>query len=304
MSSYKITVAASTNIGGSTMKENQDRFYIDQERGIFAVLDGHGSQGGMIAQAVVDSFTASTNKADLFEDAALALKQKPDLQDGGATATVLTINEEANLIVVSAVGDSDARIWLPENRGEQNGYPLNSDHSPASEEEYRRILKEAPVKGAQFLYDGHPSVGPSKDIFVHDPDRDNRIMKNISGNYHNTVRKDWAAYLVMPGKVGRIAVTRAFGNHDKQPYGLTYQPTTDIWQLPSPGETLSIVIASDGFWDVVQYEAVGVILRQPDLIGNAEAAVAALMTFGLAEGSKHFGSTADNITVMVLYVTG
>jgi serine/threonine protein phosphatase PrpC len=187
-------------------------------------------------------------------------------------------------------------------RGEQDGYPLNVDHSATSESERNRIMADAIVKGVRFLYDGYATVGPAKDIYSHDIES-GEIIKDPKGVYHNTVRGEWASYLKRPSGV-QLAVTRTFGDFGMQPYGVTSLPTTEIWPLPQPGETLSIVIASDGFWDCVHYEAVGDLVRRPDLLGNAEAAAEVLMDYGLAKGKESFGSSSDNIAVMVLYFKG
>ena len=303
-----LSVAARSQAGGPK-KANQDRFYINKEKAIFAVLDGHGSQGGLFAEAVVESFDQTTCKADLFMIAAHGLLSKPHLYDGGTTATVLTLNEEAGLIVVSAVGDSDARVWLPRGSvsepAEKNGYPLNADHSATSESERKRIMEEATVKGLRFLYDGYASVGPAKDIYSRDLES-GEYIKDPKGVYHTTVRGEWASYVKCPSGE-QLAVTRAFGDFGMQPYGVSSLATTEIWPYDCPSAeskgTLSVIIASDGFWDTVQFEAVGEIVRRPEFLdtADADAAVAALMEYGMAEGTRNFGSSRDDMTVMVLY---
>ena len=65
----------------------------------------------------------------------------------------------------------------------------------------------------------------------------------------------------------------------------------------------AIVLASDGLWDAMKYEDVCEIVRAPALLGNAEAACTALMAAAQVANSMLFGYSADNITVVVVYLT-
>jgi serine/threonine protein phosphatase PrpC len=62
-------------------------------------------------------------------------------------------------------------------------------------------------------------------------------------------------------------------------------------------------MASDGLWDSVQFAEVCAVVRQPDLLGNATAATAAVMELGLKAGKRIYGNNVDNITVVVVYVS-
>jgi hypothetical protein len=52
--------------------------------------------------------------------------------------------------------------------------------------------------------------------------------------------------------MGILQCTRAIGDKDLQPYGVT--PTPDVLSLPRTGQEEFLVLATDGLWDVVSNE--------------------------------------------------
>ncbi|GBF99156.1 phosphatase 2C-like [Raphidocelis subcapitata] len=84
---------------------------------------------------------------------------------------------------------------------------------------------------------------------------------------HRPARADEAARIERAGGallfngglrlMGVLAVTRAIGDHDLQPYGLTPEP--EVLQLARTPEDEFLVLASDGLWDRVSPEEAGAL---------------------------------------------
>jgi hypothetical protein len=185
---------------------------------------------------------------------------------------------------------------------EGSGVSLTADHSPSSIDEFHRT-RSAPQPG-KFLFAAHPSAPTSgrRPVFV-ESEGGTWVANPAGGNYHCTVRLDWSAYFISPYDEESLAITRAIGDFNMRQYGLTAEPTVTTAEAPAPGVTRAIVMASDGVWDVMRYEDVCAIVRKPELLGNAEAATAALMKAAKEAGNVLFGLSMDNITAVVVYLT-
>jgi len=136
---------------GLRRKNNEDRFYTDPERGIYAVIDGVGGHaaGERAAQVAVDVIRerlerpAGTPEERLREAIALANNEIYRLSrtrpDWTGMACVLTIAlVEDDIVTVGHVGDS--RLYLL-RRGEIE--KITHDHSPVGEREDRGEISEA-----------------------------------------------------------------------------------------------------------------------------------------------------------------
>lgn len=135
---------------GRVRTENEDRLYVDVERGIFLVADGVGGQaaGEMAAEVATDVIRAQLSglDGDLKERIRHAITQANNTifemaQTNDAwhrMACVLTIAAlEDDRFVVGHVGDS--RLYLIWNGAIRK---LTSDHSPVGELEERGELTE------------------------------------------------------------------------------------------------------------------------------------------------------------------
>jgi PPM family protein phosphatase len=142
--------AAATD-AGKRRKNNEDRFYTDPERGIYAVIDGVGGQaaGEHAAECAVDVIRErlerpiGTPEDRLREAIALANNEIYRLSltrtEWNGMACVLTIALiEDGTVTVGHVGDS--RLYLL-RRGEIE--KITRDHSPVGEREDRGELSEA-----------------------------------------------------------------------------------------------------------------------------------------------------------------
>lgn len=285
-----------THIGGSKNKDNQDTFFVGD--GLFGVFDGHGLHGTACALAARDCLSRAEATFAEADAAVYASLVRAGAGGGGTTASVLRLNRETGAAEVSHVGDSDVR-WY-DSEGE--GIPLTADHSPTSVEEYRRY--QAAGSTALFQYAKYHNWDTPRTIFVPDVST-GEPRQNPAGYYYSTVRNEWAANVEDPHTHGMLAMTRALGDVDFKRIGVNAEPS--VLTAPSlssdENQVRAYVMASDGVWDIMQYAAVGAILRRPDLIGNAEAAANAVLTEALQQQRTLLGSGGDNATVVVIYVS-
>src|SRR5438552_3011422 len=143
-------VAGSCTDVGRVRTENEDRLYIDNERGIFLVADGVGGQaaGEMAAEVATDIIRKqlSDTNGDLKDRIRQAIIQANNTifemaqgNDGWhGMACVLTLAAlSEDRFIVGHVGDS--RLYLIWNGAIRK---LTSDHSPVGELEQRGELTE------------------------------------------------------------------------------------------------------------------------------------------------------------------
>ena len=296
-----ISASGSTNIGGSGNRENQDAFFVGEH--MFGVFDGHGRAGRSVAMTVCTVF-AEASLDDLFPkmfaDAEEAthnvIGSYAPAGAGGTTASVLYVDPVEGFCQVGHVGDSEVRYFDEEG----DGVSLTEDHSATSLYEFHRV--RATSAPADYEFPARPGQWNTRPVFLQDEDG-NWAMDPRGGNYHCNVRKDWAAYLMSPCGEDRLAVTRALGDFNMKFHGVSAEPTVTTVDPPAEDVIRAIVLASDGLWDAMQYAEVGAVVRDPAVLGNAEAATAALMAAALAANDKHFGDNADNITAVVVYMS-
>jgi len=290
-----ISAFGSTHIGGANNNENQDTFFIGDH--MFGVFDGHGVGGKTVAETACAAFAAASLDSsfpEIFaaaEEAVARIGLPVTHRDGGTTASCLYIDYDG-YCQVGHVGDSEVRYY-----DDVDGVSLTADHSACSLEEFKRI--KGTSDPSRFEFTARPPNGVARPVFVKRAGE--WIMDPRGGNFYCTARRDWATYVVSPDEE-RLAVTRAIGDFSMKPYGVSAEPTITTVGPPAAGVTRAIVLASDGLWDAMTYDEVGAIVRRPDLIGNAEATTA-LMEAALAASNKMFGSSADNTTAIVVYMT-
>jgi serine/threonine protein phosphatase PrpC len=294
-----ISAFGSTNIGGTSNKENQDSYFIGDH--MFGVFDGHGRGGRSVALTTCTVFAEASLDSSFPEifaaaEKAVSLIKLPIAPSaGGTTASCLYIDPDEGYCQVGHVGDSEVRYFDDDDGA---GVSLTADHSACSLEEFLRI-KVTPDP-SRFEFSPRPPSRTGRPVFV--KQGDDWIMDPRGGNSHCTVRGDWGAYLVSPYD-DRLAVTRALGDFHMKPHGVIAEPTVTTVDPPAAGVTRAIVLASDGLWDAMKYEEVRAIVRKPELLGNAEAATGALMEAALAKNAAIFGASTDNVTAVVVYTT-
>jgi serine/threonine protein phosphatase PrpC len=312
----------STDAGG-VGKANQDTFFA--AGGFFGVFDGHGEHGAEVAAAVRDSLLAAGPDAEpettfaAAEDAArtaiidklrttgqtvmpgceksgtiyrMSWSGTRILARGGTTATV--VRHLGDELRVAHVGDSEVML-IDAISGDFR--ILTADHSSTSVTEYVRALSEAtePLRVEFNTLNGMPPRGGWRQAFT--TGSDGNVQPNpAGGHYHSNVRKEWAAYV--RGTQEGLNMLRAIGDFSLKTSGVTSRP--EIITQRITGKSY-VVVASDGLFDGMTYEAIRDCVMRAGAAeeATAETVQAELMREGLAENRKMFGSHQDNITVVV-----
>ena len=321
-----VTYASATDKG--CYSYNQDRAWTGYRDGAHtvSVFDGHGTYGEEAAVAAAEYFSTGLyddySWPELFENAdsyfrarlertltekrILNRKEGGGIYDlagypirGGTTGSVVRIHADGAM-TAAHVGDSEIRYY--DVGGAAEGVGLCVDHSPNNLEEFKRIRASHPA--SQFLF-GSPHGITTRPVFV--PAAAGTWAINPAGGcQYSDVRHSWASYFVAGGAAGReqLAMTRALGNFHLKRHGLISTPHVVDVDAPAAASVHALVVASDGLWDACQYEAVGEIVHRPDLLGDAPAAAAALLEYGIRTSKQVFGGVTahDNITVAVAYI--
>lgn len=296
MSSFTVTSASRTSIGSLRNVENQDASFTSDR--IFAVADGHGGRGKAIAETVCATVAAHGSTLgfnELFAAAdsaveALILASATYTTGGGTTASVLKIDADGTCRV-GHVGDSEVRAF-DEDTGD--GVALTQDHSTLSLAEFHRI--RASHGAVKFLFQNGPYT--QRPVFT---ETDGRwALHPLGGFSYCNVRSEWSAYLVSADN-SKLAMTRAIGDFHMRDAGVISTPEVVVAE-PHAASIRAIVMASDGVWDVMHYSEVCALVRHPECLGNAEVAAERLMDAAHVKGTRLFGSSMDNITIIVIYV--
>jgi len=240
-----------------------------------AMADGHGKDGYYAALFAVDAWL--TDPIEHSERVSRHLNEKSCFT-GGTTFTSMIAKEGE--IILSQIGDTE---WLYITLDTFISTPFH--HSPANLEEFRRIYSINP--SLKWVYGG----SENRPIFV---EENGEWQKNPKGPESLcTVRGDPTAHV--ENAYGRgLAMTRTLGDPHM---GLPNMP--DIFHL-HPDEPFAVVIATDGLWDVVQYEAIVKIVRRHLANKTAEDAATEIMSYALQENKRHFSDYHDDITIAVV----
>ena len=312
MTDYIFTAAGVTDVGGNPKKENQDTFLVDAGTSTLAVFDGHGMHGLKAAQIARDTVAAGGSFTDAEAALKTALLTLPDsmaLPDGnvvrwgtsvrgGTTAAVVRV--AGRKVTVEHVGDSEVMV-VDCSTGEFK--MLCNDHSSTSVTEYERVLKEATITPNVFF---DTQSGPSRrPVFTlkQPPPQDGQMpweLNPTGGYYVSNVRRDWAAY-VSRGDT-QLNMFRAIGDFGLKAAAVTCQPDRLEHTLAAEGRSV-VLVASDGLFDPLQYEAIRDCIQENKTRTAGEIA-AAVLALGLSEGKRLFGSGQDNTTVCVGIVDG
>jgi serine/threonine protein phosphatase PrpC len=296
MYSPAMTIASVSDIGDGQIQ--QDYVSISDDMRRIVLCDGHGLFGHDFAQATCDfmlsqKYPETRDPYMLFSLTNTHLKETMGDKMGGTTCTYVSFDSDKNMTVAN-VGDSSVRYW----DSCDSGTCASTDHSPTRLDEFLRIRNA----GGDCVFDDNRGAFPKGQQPVFLP-CDFFFAFNASGvNYYKNCRKEYAAYFKSPCDTKRLAVTRSFGDWPLVPYGLITEPSV---RMVTPSDaTRSVVIASDGLWDVMLDLEIGNILRAPVFLDRRDAlgAAAALLETALVAGRKQFGQTRDNITIVVAYV--
>jgi len=264
---------------------------------------------------------------------------------GGSTCSIIAFVN--NMMYISNVGDSSALLCSMNHQLNKNDVEyivdcanptknindidlsvidsntliLTSNHSPESISEYNRIRNfrsssTEPLKPAlNFIYD-KPKYPKFCCPRLFNIDGAGIPSLTNEGQYHKTVRGDFATYVTTPRSSPHeetLSVTRSLGDLQLQTYGISYLPEIKcidlhkiIKKVTSP---ISIVLASDGVWDNWLYEDVTKFITQPyniekvfDGKNECQQITDEFMKLNKERATNNFGNSADNATCIIVYV--
>lgn len=241
------------------------------------------------------------------------LEQDGQPVDGGTTATVVALLQ-GHLLVVANVGDSDALLGgrLPD--GSIGFEQLCADHAPTNVDEYIRMAQLATQRPdgwepAVCAYD--TDVGSLLEIFriseqgEVDIDRDKLEKLDECNVGFKTARGDrpTAMFVLETDSYGqqKLAVTRSLGDYYMQYHGATWEPAVsciDLFDVSSQLKQITLVIGSDGLWDLWAYKDV---LEYPLAAGvDVESSLKQLVEATREQSEQLFGEDADNICAVMV----
>ena len=103
-----------------------------------------------------------------------------------------------------------------------------------------------------------------------------------------------------------LAMTRSIGDFYMHTYGVTWKPevrSIDLAALDDKLEHLTLILASDGVWDLWETREVFRAIVAPPRAGTQSLRTArAFFDASLAKGAEIFGASADNMTGIVVYL--
>mmetsp|Transcript_11497 Transcript_11497/g.28314 ORF Transcript_11497/g.28314 Transcript_11497/m.28314 type:complete len:349 (-) Transcript_11497:149-1195(-) len=245
-------------VPGNPNKVNQDRFIVKwglkgvQDVALFGAFDGHGPQGHVISQYVVDNLpkyleaqenlvkdpTAAILEANKKLCARLTADKKETERYSGTTAVYGL--KVGNKLYVANIGDSRCVVCTRVGLESFATVALSEDHKPEDPEEKRRIL----AAGGRV----HP-------------------LKGFYGN--QGPHRVWLAKEDIPG----LAMSRSIGDALAHSVGVSDIPDIQVHEIHSTDKFA--VWASDGVWDFISNKEVAMICQAnaPDMDGAAATIV-------------------------------
>ena len=133
----------------------------------------------------------------------------------------------------------------------------------------------------------------------------------VHGTPAKNKRGDLPTILITPEERGfdpqSLAMTRSIGDLYMQSFGVTWEPeviAVDLQEECTELSHLTLVVASDGLWDLYETEEVFDGLVDPTPEGGVQGTTRASAFFedSLEQGDELFGEHTDNITQMVVYL--
>ena len=255
-------------------KTNQDAVFIDQDRALYAVLDGHGRNGHLCSsfctqhmKVVFDSmwdtercFTASSVRRALAAvNDRLRQQGTIDCRFSGTTVTCCAVLPDC--IVTAWLGDSRA-IMGRRHQGAVNVVELSKDHKPDNPLERKRILKAG-----------------------------GRIRQIVD---ENGTRTGGLRVFVPSQEIPGVNFSRSMGDDVIHAFGVSSE--VDCIVTPRTIKDSFVVVASDGIFEFLEnQEVLQVVARSRTVQEAATSLVAVAKERWIAEESS-----SDDITVAVI----
>ena len=238
--------------------------------------------------------------------------------DGGATATVVAL-VQGHLLVVANVGDSDALLGGKLPDGSIGFEQLCANHTPLNADEFIRVAQLVQERGKDwqpgvFAYDidGDTLLEVFAVSEAGEVDVDRHAEKQVEeagvGFKNARGERPTALFAVETESYCQfqLGVTRSLGDFYLQHFGVSWEPAVsciDLFDVAGQLSQVTLVVASDGLWDLWQYKDVlQYSLGKPPPTGTAEvfAPLGALVEETRKQGEELFGEQADNITAIVV----
>ena len=276
----KIMKIDSCTIEGKSFKQkyNQENFYMKEnflnkkEQFLIGICNGHGKSGKLISKYVLDSLPkliTDTSEENIINSYLQMHKQiisnnnkKFDCSLSGASCISLIITLEK--IISANLGDNKAVISRKEN-GSYNFINLNREHKPTAAEERKRILEHNGKVG--HLYENS-----------------------------NSPKKIWLKNSDIPG----LHISRSFGDVIAHSIGVISEP--EIKNFYFNGNEKFIILASHGFWDLIESEESIEIVKE--YYENNMDAIGALNKLALEILNKcetDQKTINDDITIIIIF---
>lgn len=245
----------------NSRKENQDGFLICEQIkksshvSLFAVMDGHGSNGKLVSKFIQERLLSSINAIPmrhLLKDPSAALvnsfKTVHDqlVQSGincaNSGSTLVTLLRIDKKLWCANAGDSRCVVAWKDPKGSLVIHELSRDHKPDLDEEKERILKSGGVVSPCLDEDGQP-IGPAR-VWIK------------------------AKRLTEPG----LAMSRSIGDRIAHLIGVSHEAEVLTFDVPEHAE-IFVVLASDGVWEFLSSEDVMKIAVESSSMETAVATI-------------------------------
>ena len=197
------------------------------------------------------------------------------------------------------------------------------EHSATNVKEYERMSAHPRGKHVAFVYDV-PDTDVEKAPKVWkkngetgewELDRKSKRLAEINGAFAKNARGDLPAVIVTPDsdpdyggmEATQLAMTRSIGDFYHQTFGVSWKPEVISVDLADPGfaslEHLTLILCSDGVWDLWEYEQVfEAIVSPPERSVQSTDKAKAFFERCIVQGTEMFEDTADNMTGVVVYL--
>jgi len=291
---------AARSLRAATMiKPNQDSFtaVVDLECavpfGLFSVCDGHGDNGHVASQIVIEMLRSTTNQCkgiqtqqELTETVVAniakaedILGRDPRLRMELSGTTCCTVIVTSTQVVCINIGDSRAVEGRHDLAGGMRVMPLSWDQTAEVQREIDRIESEVAASDrpqSQLL-----TIGP---------------LLNKRGEACGPSRV-WIPS--DDGHTAGLAMSRSVGDCVGKSAGLSAEPEIECFDI-DPCTNQVLVVASDGVWDMMSNEeALEICLRNNS---SPYAAANALRTFCIRRWHEEEGMVVDDVTVLVIFL--
>ena len=282
--------------GNGMTKINQDSYLVLTKINnmfnfnIFAIFDGHGPNGHLVSQFLVEYFT------ELFKNNTEIKKCKTELEifnlllhsnyqliRDAITTSEEKLNEQKNFNIefsgstccmliqiyqkIICVNIGDSRAILYSVMIKEDIANLSFDHKPNLKQELERIKKYGGVV-EKCLYEDGIVDGPF------------RIWNSSKQEY--------------PG----LAISRSIGDSEATKLGVLAEPDFNLKTLKT--NMKFIVIASDGLWEYLNNKNVCEIIKPFYHIGDVKGATEELINKSREKWAKK-GDSADDISVIIIF---